>query len=156
LERIFYDDEILMVMPLCVANTFTYFDMPLYHYLLGREGQTVNTDVRSRNLGFLVKSEKQMIEFYAQHPVTSGTKDVELRNILDQRIKMLVVELLRLPYGECRRNMQDFMAFIDEHYPTYDGGVLHWLYCLSYPLCWMVYHYLRPTWAYFKVNILKR
>lgn len=156
LEKIFYDDEILMVMPLCVAKTFTNFNLTLYNYLLGRVGQTVNNDVRNKNLGFLEKSEMAMIDFYSKHPVKSKTKDVELRNILDVRIKMLLVELLRLPYKESQRNMNVFMAFVDDSYPKYNGGMLDKVYRFSFPLCWIIFHYIRPLWAYFKVNILKR
>ena len=156
LEKIFYDDEILMVMPLCTSNTFTYFNLVLYNYLLGREGQSVNNNVRSRNLKFLVKSEKAMIDFYHSHPVQSPSKDVELCYILNYRIKMLIVELFMLPYQECKQMMGDFVTHIHEKFPGYDGGVLYKLYHFSYPLCWLTYHYVRPIWAYFKINILKK
>ena len=156
LERIFYDDEILMVMPLCTSNTFTYFDLVLYNYLLGREGQSVNNHVRSRNLKFLVKSEKAMIDFYHSHPVKSSSKDAELCYILNDRIKMLIVELLMLPYKECKEMMNDFVTFIHEKFPDYDGGILYKIYHQSCPACWLIYHYIRPMWAYFKINILKK
>ena len=156
LEKIFYDDEILMVMPLCVSETFTYVNQVLYNYLLGREGQSVNNKVRGKNLGFLVKSEKAMIDFYHSHPVKSQTKDKELCYILNYRIKMLIVELFLLPYQECKLMMKDFIYFIHEKFSRYDGGILYKAYKFSYPICWLIYHYLRPMWAYFKINILKK
>jgi hypothetical protein len=119
-------------------------------------GQSVNNDVRNKNLGFLEKSEMSMIDFYSKHPVKSAVKDVELRNILDVRIKMLLVELLLLPYQDCKQNMNGFMAFVYDKYPNYNGGMLDKIYRFSYPLCWFIYHYMRPAWAYLKVNILKR
>lgn len=156
LEKIFYDDEILLVMPLCMADTFMCVDVTLYHYLLGREGQTMNASVRAKNLAFLVKSEKAMIDFYARHPVASKTKDLELRRILEFKIKILLVDMLRLSYNDSKCQMRDFMAFVHEKYPMYDGGTLHRLYRVSFPLCWLLYHFIRPAWAYFKVNILKK
>ena len=156
LEKIFYDDEILMVMPLCTADTFTYFNIVLYNYLLGREGQSVNNNVRAKNLGFLVKSEKAMIDFYHTHPVQSKSKDAELCYILNYRIKMLIVELLLLPYQDSKRMMNDFISFIQDRFPKYDGGILYQIYKISYPICWLIYHHIRPLWAYFKINILKK
>ena len=143
-------------MPLCVADTFMYFDLVLYNYLLGREGQSVNNKVRGKNLSFLVKSEKAMIDFYHSHPVKSTSKDSELCYILNYRIKMLIVELLLLPYQDCKRMMDDFISFIQNKFPHYDGGTLYKVYKTSYPLCWLIYHHIRPMWAYFKINILKK
>lgn len=156
LERIFYDDEILMVMPLCVANSFTCFDFPLYHYLLGRVGQSMDAAIRSKNLEYLVKSEKAAIDFYVQHPVISKTKDIELTHILDYKIKIVLVSLLNLPFKDCKRMMVDFMSFVYDRYPNYNGGMLNSVYRFSFPFCWLIYHYIRPLWAYFKINILKR
>ena len=155
-EKIFYDDDILLVMPLCLGNTFTSIDVTLYHYLLGRTGQTMSASIRGRNHDFMLKSEKAMIEFYARHPVTSETKDLELRYILEFKIKILLVSLLGLPYKKSKEVMQDFMNFVYDKYPKYDGGIIHKLYRFSYPLCWFFYHYLRPLWACFKIKILKR
>ena len=156
LEKIFYDDEILMIMPLCTADTFTYFNIVLYNYLLGREGQTVNNKIRGRNLDFLVQSDKAMIDFYHLHPVLSPSKDAELCNILNFKIKMLLEELLMLPYKESKEMTKHVLQFTQSRFPKYDGGILYKIYKISYPTCWLIYHHIRPLWAYFKINILKK
>ena len=42
LEKIYYDDAILFIAPMILSETFVYYDLTIYHYLLERDGQTVN------------------------------------------------------------------------------------------------------------------
>ena len=62
-EKMYYDDEILFVMPLCTSQSFVYCDMVLYNYLLGREGQTMDPNVALRNVDFKIKIRKYEIVY---------------------------------------------------------------------------------------------
>ena len=49
-EGICYTDTEYYLIPLEYASSFTFIDIPLYQYRLGREGQSVNNDILKKNL----------------------------------------------------------------------------------------------------------
>lgn len=49
-EHTFYVDFIYAYQPFTQVRTILYLDMPFYHYFIGREGQSVQTDVMIRRV----------------------------------------------------------------------------------------------------------
>jgi hypothetical protein len=58
----FYVDNILAYQPLPAVKTIYYTDIPLYHYYMGRPGQTIDEQVLIRNIGQHVRVIRILID----------------------------------------------------------------------------------------------
>lgn len=61
-EHTFYVDFIYSYQPFPWVKTLTYLDTPLYHYFIGRDGQSVQTDVMVRRVDQLRLVNRRMVE----------------------------------------------------------------------------------------------
>lgn len=61
-EHTFYVDFIYAYQPFTKVRTMIYLDMPYYHYFIGREGQSVQTDVMIRRVDQLILVNERMTE----------------------------------------------------------------------------------------------
>ncbi|WP_033494397.1 glycosyltransferase family 2 protein [Bifidobacterium biavatii] len=61
-EHTFYVDFIYAYQPFTKVRTMLYLDMPFYHYFIGREGQSVQTDVMIRRVEQLILVNHRMVE----------------------------------------------------------------------------------------------
>ena len=61
-EHTFYVDFIYAYQPFTQVRTILYLDMPFYHYFIGREGQSVQTDVMIRRVNQLRLVNRRMVE----------------------------------------------------------------------------------------------
>ena len=61
-EHTFYVDFIYAYQPFTKVRTMLYLDMPFYHYFIGREGQSVQTDVMIRRVDQLLLVNQRMLE----------------------------------------------------------------------------------------------
>lgn len=61
-EHTFYVDFIYAYQPFTKVRTMLYLDMPFYHYFIGREGQSVQTDVMIRRVEQLRLVNRRMVE----------------------------------------------------------------------------------------------
>lgn len=127
-EKMYYDDEILFVMPLCTSHSFAYCDIVLYNYLLGREGQTMDPKVALRNVDFKIKIRKYEIDFVNSHPVTYPKVKEKLFFILDSRCKNTIDYIVKLPYNECKIKMKDWYLFLKQNFPSFKGNLKYKLY----------------------------
>ena len=94
-EGISYTDVEWTFLPMCTIQTLYYLDMPLYHYVLGREGQTVSPTVMREKYGDNIKCTCSMILAYKklleQHDslYTSEENKLMLNKKLLRRIKTM-------------------------------------------------------------------
>ena len=63
LEGVSYDDGILFIIPLLFAKNYIAYDLVLYNYLLGREGQSMAAAVQARKIPDRIKVLRQMCSF---------------------------------------------------------------------------------------------
>lgn len=63
LEGVSYDDGILFIIPLLFAKNYIAYDLVLYNYLLGREGQSMATAVQVKKIPDRIKVLRQMCSF---------------------------------------------------------------------------------------------
>ena len=63
LEGISYDDGILFLIPLLFAKNYIAYDLILYNYLLGREGQSMALDIQVKKIPDRFKVLHQMCSF---------------------------------------------------------------------------------------------
>lgn len=101
-EHVFYDDMILFVVPPIYAKDFVIYDFPLYQYLMGRAGQTMDPKVMGRNGKFMIQQFQKMLSFRntkEMKPEISSWVD----HILTQYAQREIVPILaRLGYKQAR------------------------------------------------------
>ena len=73
-EGISYTDQEWVFTPLSAVNSIAYFNFPVYLYLMGREGQTMNADIIKRNISHNVKCAQKIIKDYITFPHYGGAK----------------------------------------------------------------------------------
>ena len=63
-EGISYTDHQWISTPMIAVKTVSYFGKPLYRYLVGREGQTMNPDVKARRISHISECALAMCRDY--------------------------------------------------------------------------------------------
>lgn len=66
-EGISYTDKEFVFYPMAVSKTVAYFPRVIYYYLTGREGQTIDPTVWTKNYWMEAKAVKKLIELYKLH-----------------------------------------------------------------------------------------
>jgi len=101
LEKQPYDDVVLWPAALIGGKSIEAFDVPLYHYLLDRPGQSMSPEVRKRSRNAQIKTDMHTIEFYEKHQVKdSSTKHSYIANKLPKLYAGRYREFPKLPYRE--------------------------------------------------------
>ena len=63
MEGVSYDDGILFIIPLLFAKDYIAYDLVLYNYLLGREGQSMAAAIQVKKIPDRIKVLRQMCSF---------------------------------------------------------------------------------------------
>ena len=110
LEGTFYDDTILKIAPVMMAETLCLSKPPIYYYLMGRPGQTMSVEVVARHQDALWRARKQAIEYALEH---FGDLHDDSRKTFVKRVAcvMLIdsfVSISDLPYAKCRKLLKDW------------------------------------------------
>lgn len=66
-EGVSYDDSILFIIPLLYAKNYMAYDLVLYNYLLGREGQSMVLQTQIKKIPDRIKVLRQMYSFLDDH-----------------------------------------------------------------------------------------
>ena len=83
-EHTFYVDNLFTNWPLNYVNTIIYMNIDLYHYYLGREDQSVNSEVMMRRIDQQIKVTKLVLEksdIYKAKEKSKKLADYLLRNV---------------------------------------------------------------------------
>ena len=89
LEGVSYDDSILFIIPLLYAKDYIAYDMILYNYLLGREGQSMALEVQRRKIPDRIKVLHQMCS-YLNEGVMEKKNGWLLEEIISKRRDILI------------------------------------------------------------------
>ena len=119
LEHQSYDDSILFIVPIILAKSFVYYNLNIYYYLLGREGQTANDAARIRNYKHLENVKKQMITFYKAHPVNSVMKKSKLDALMNTIIWRHYDLLNKLSLDKRKQELKSWHDYLESEYPDY-------------------------------------
>ena len=146
LEKMFYDDEILFVLPLCFAKKIVYFNITLYNYLNGRVGQTMDPKVMAKNVGFKVKIRKYTVDFYNKYKPQKSNVIKKIQNVLNSRTTNTFKLMALLPYKDYIEQTKDWEDWIRDNYRDFKGGRIIMIYKKLPILFWVLYHWVRPFW----------
>ena len=113
MEHVRYDDNILFTLPLVCAKNYIVYDFPVYNYLLGREGQSVDEKQVKLHLSERVKTYqyayKKTIEIFGDGPLPRTV----LHSFTGQAT--LLMDLCsRYSYKQCKL----IRKFVPEYIPT--------------------------------------
>lgn len=85
-EGISYTDTEYCFYPFCAANNMMFFNVNLYQYFIGREGQTVSKDSVIKNFDHFYKVGKRMLYNYLQNKNLSVNKRNSLANFISNAL----------------------------------------------------------------------
>lgn len=107
-ERVMYDDSILSFAPLIHGRTIIGYDIVLYNYLIGREGQSMDAKVQQRNAKSYVVCLQREEDLLAS--IKSVTIPADLRECINEVVSQYAHFVFSyfafLPYGESKRQMR--------------------------------------------------
>lgn len=134
LEKQYYDDEILYILPLMLSKDFVYFDLVLYNYYIGREGQTVAPKVYAKGYAYKFKVREAMQNFVNSHQISSLNKQKEIEYILNKRNSVIMNVISLMPYYEGKIKGEEFVEWLNTNHPNYVRSLRFKLYDASYAL----------------------
>lgn len=117
-EGISYTDQELICMPMSAVRSLEYFPKVIYKYLVGREGQTVDTGVWERNFFHEIEGAKVMMR-QEQNLYQNCTE--EGHNYIRQRISRRVYTIYNAYFTKFKGyGNNDLMVNFDKYLREYD------------------------------------
>lgn len=119
-EHVMYDDVILQVMPIMVAESFVYTKLNVYHYLIGRPGQSFDPTVRAKhadNVTVVLKQVMSFISKYRDVPPEGSTRKVWCEDLYSSFPTHHYRELSAFKYAISRERLSKWDAYVKEKYP---------------------------------------
>lgn len=118
-EKVSYDDTILRMAALPNLKSISFYDMPLYHYLLGRVGQTMDKAVFIKKFDVFFENVKDLFSFYRKHKNEfSENVDNFARFILVSYVTWVYKDLWNYDFNDRKERIKKYNQFIlaDENY----------------------------------------
>lgn len=81
LEGMPYTDTQWVFMPILNVRTLAYFDKPVYRYLIGREGQSVSSEVFKKSLAVRYSVYSALVDNYVESGATGLYKEFAVRQL---------------------------------------------------------------------------
>ena len=139
LEKQFYDDAILFVVPIVLSKTIIYYPGVIYNYLIGREGQTMMKNTMMKRYRDMENVIKSQITFVRNHRVSSKGKESKLYQTLSTMIKKHWKLLSHIPYSDSKKELKKWKQYIKKEYPEYSKSRLMTMYdILPFSVYWCV------------------
>ena len=139
LEKQFYDDAILFVVPIVLSKTIVYYPGVLYNYLIGREGQSMFKNTMIKRYKDMERVIKSQVSFVNNHHVSSVGKQEKISQILSTMIMKHWQLLSFIPYSDSKTELKEWKKFIEKEYPICTKSKLMRLYSiLPFPIYWNV------------------
>jgi len=112
-EKVRYDDILLEGLAIVVGRTFTYYDLCIYNYYKGREGQSYDPKVRAKNYNDVTTVLKATIAFLKEN----APKEQSMRReFVIQLYKDFVTyhydEISRLPKSYSKSHLKEWDEYV--------------------------------------------
>ena len=119
-EGISYTDQEWICLPMAICKSLAYFPKVIYRYLVGRDGQTIDTSVWERNFWMEIEGTKVMMKY---RKMTHGSM-VPNQSFIDLRIKtrMRAIYVAYLLKFSSFSN-EDLVRDIDGYLLSYDRNM---------------------------------
>lgn len=119
-EGVMYDDIILQVLPIMASKSFVYKDLNVYHYRIGRPGQSHDPKVMAKRSDDFTIVLKSVLEFIKNH--RADLPEGSMRRVwadyhYSQFCTYHYEELSRFSYRNAKPRLADWDSFVRESYP---------------------------------------
>lgn len=105
-EGICYTDAEWIFKPMAFVRKCRYVATPVYRYLVGRDGQTIELSEFVKNHAMLEQVESELFKFYDAHQDDAGVPLVYLRSLLGRIVMMLAdIKLFHLSSDESKQHL---------------------------------------------------
>lgn len=109
-EGISYTDQQWIFIPMADVKTVAIFNKIVYHYLVGREGQTMNQDIMIRKIGDRIKFTSDMVLIYDQ--IINRAIPLNLKKYLSRRLYLNIFDIYSSYFTNSNRiNKSDICNF---------------------------------------------
>ena len=116
-EGISYTDVEWCFLPMIAVNQIFYFNKNLYCYLIGREGQTIDSNIRVKNLWMLVVVLRQLIEWFTSSLYTKGIAESYLKGKIRRIASTVYSEYIRNKKVLREQDLIDLDLYIKQSSP---------------------------------------
>lgn len=106
-EGISYTDQEWIFYPMYKVKSVLYYNVPLYRYLIGREGQTMDPNVLLRSISHTIKGAYAMSDVY-NRMVFCDNKIIYFQTKLTKRLKYIYMSYL---ISNPRLNVDEIISF---------------------------------------------
>ncbi|MBP3867395.1 MAG: glycosyltransferase family 2 protein [Eggerthellaceae bacterium] len=123
-EHCFYVDNIFVYVPLPAVKTIRYFDVDMYRYFIGREGQSVNEDIMKSRIDQQLRITRVMIDSVDLDEEVASRK---LRKYMENYLSMMMcicsvfLRMINTPEAEGKRT--DIWAYLKARRPKMYGAI---------------------------------
>ncbi len=117
-EHCFYVDNIFVYVPLPAVYSIRYFDVDMYRYFIGREGQSVNEDTMKARIDQQLRVTKFMIDSV---DLDADVVQKKLRRYMENYLSMMMcicsvfLRMINTPEAEAKR--KDIWDYLKEKRP---------------------------------------
>ena len=117
-EHCFYVDNIFVYVPLPVVYSIRYFDVDMYRYFIGREGQSVNEETMKKRIDQQLLITRFMIDAV---DLDNDVVQKKLRRYMENYLSMMMcicsVFLRMIHTGESERKRTELWGYLKEKRP---------------------------------------
>ena len=123
-EHCFYVDNIFVYVPLPAVRTIRYFDVDMYRYFIGREGQSVNEDIMKSRIDQQLRVTRAMIDAVdLMEEVESRKLQRYMENYLSMMMCICSVFLRMINTPEADGKRKDIWAYLKAKRPNMYGHI---------------------------------
>lgn len=118
-EGISYTDREWVLWPMKAVETICYIPKVVYLYLVGREGQTVDINVKIKGADQEVIITKKLVKLWSENKNNLGRAKYYIETSLNERLKYLIFNDLNKYGGINQSKYIDMDKFFKEYYPDF-------------------------------------
>lgn len=130
-EHTFYVDNLYCTVPLTVVNTLYYIDVDLYHYYIGREGQSVQEKTLIRRIDQQIRVNKLMLDEIDLEKVPNRRQRKTILHYHDMITTVTSVHLILGGTPEHLAKKKELWGYIREHHPWEYRRLRHSLFGMA-------------------------
>jgi glycosyltransferase involved in cell wall biosynthesis len=138
-EHVIYDDSILFVAPIILAKSFVAFDIILYNYLLGREGQSMADNNLVSRINDRIVTQQHLGNFCKSHKISSSHKTAIVDSIMYNCFFGLYSTINSFKYSDCKKWQSIWCNYVRKEYPNMiRANMMKLFYILPFPLYYCI------------------
>ena len=117
-KHTFYVDNIVAYQPLPYVEKLCYLDLDLYHYFIGREGQSVNESVMMKRIDQQLKVTKIIMDCVDLSTVKSRKLERYLERFLSIMLAVSSIHLLMIGDSLAMKKRRDMWRYLEQKDPA--------------------------------------